>query len=122
MNVLIIDDNKDNADLLGVIIEDLGCQVQLEYDSEKALPKITKFKPSIIFMDLIMPKINGFSLVQQIRSHKSGHKIYITALTGLDRNVFKDYAITSGFDDYLVKPVNLAIVEDIIANRAKKFA
>jgi CheY-like chemotaxis protein len=122
MKVFIIDDNKDNADVLGAIIEDLGCIVELEYYPEKALPRILKFKPSMIFMDLLMPNINGFSLIREIKLHKSLFGIYIVAITGLDRNVFKELAITAGFDDYFIKPINLRLVEDIIDRRNKILA
>lgn len=114
--VLIVDDNRDGADVLGLLLEALGHQVHVTYGGEQALDVATTFHPDLICVDLMMPGMDGFSFVKRIRLVSNFTQVRIVAITGQKDNEDKARAMRAGIDDFLVKPVSLDEIRQVLAN------
>ena len=116
LRVLIVDDNQDGADALGLLVEALGNQVHVTYGGMQALAVATTFRPDLMFVDMLMPDMDGCSLVKRIRQIAAFANTKIVAITGQKDNEHKAQAMRAGFDAYLVKPVALAEIQEILAS------
>jgi CheY-like chemotaxis protein/uncharacterized protein YbcI len=116
LRVLIVDDNRDGADALGLLVEALGNQAHVTYGGTQALDVATAFRPDLMFVDLLMPGMNGCDLVTRIRQMPDFTNTKIVAITGLDDEGHKTLALSSGFDAFLVKPVALAEIKTVLAS------
>jgi signal transduction histidine kinase len=114
--VVIIDDNRDAADTMSMLVEALGGSVRVAYDGESGLQAIAEFQPSIVFMDIGMPGIDGYEACRRIRGGPSGTEIAIVALTGWGQAQDKERAFEAGFDAHLTKPVDPAVLGQLLAS------
>jgi len=114
LRVLIVDDNRDGADALGLLVEALGNQVHVTYGGTQALDVATAFRPDLMFVDLLMPDMDGCSLVKRIRQIPAFAHTKIVAITGQKDNEHKAKAMRAGFDAYLVKPATLDEIKQVL--------
>ena len=114
LRVLIVDDNRDGADALGLLVEALGNQAHVTYGGTQALDVATAFRPDLMFVDLLMPGMDGCDLVTRIRQRPAFAQTTIVAITGLNDEGHKTLALQSGFDRFLVKPVALAEIKAVL--------
>lgn len=82
LRVLIVDDNRDGADALGLVVEALGNQVHVTYGGSQALDVATAFRPDLMLIDLAMPDMDGCHLVKQFRQLPAFTRSKIVAITG----------------------------------------
>ncbi len=118
LRVLIVDDNRDGADTLGLLVEELGNQVHVTYGGASALNVATAFMPDVMLVDLVMPDIDGCDLVQRLRQVPDFARTHIVAITGLKENQYKTLAKEAGCDAVLIKPVALQEIKDALAGVA----
>ncbi|MBC7822151.1 MAG: DUF2294 family protein [Planctomycetaceae bacterium] len=118
LRVLIVDDNRDGADALGLLVEALGNQVHVTYGGTQALDVATAFRPDLMFVDLVMPDMDGRDLVMRFRQMPSFAHTTIVAITGLKEEEYKVMALKAGCDAVLVKPAALADIKAVIAGVA----
>src|SRR6476646_6236504 len=104
LRVLVVDDDRDGADTLGMVIEKLGHQVHVTYGGTQALDVATTFRPDLMLVDLVMPEMDGCNLAAQIRELTDFAHTKIVAITGLKDKKYIDLAKQAGFDMVLVKP------------------
>ena len=116
LRVLIVDDNRDGADALGLLVEALGNQVHVTYGGTQALAVATTFRPDLMFIDMLMPDMDGCSLVLRIRQIPAFAQTKIVAITGQKDNEHKAKAMKAGFDAYLVKPATLDEIKQTLAS------
>lgn len=116
LRVLIVDDNRDGADALGLLVEALGNQVHVTYGGTQALDVATAFRPDLILVDLLMPDMNGCELVKRLRQIPAFVHTNIVAITGLKDEGHKTLALKSGFNGLLVKPAALTEIKAVLAN------
>ena len=116
LRVLIVDDNRDGADALGLLVEALGNQVHVTYGGTQALAVATTFCPDLMFIDMLMPDMDGCSLVLRIRQIPAFAQTKIVAITGQKDNEHKAKAMKAGFDAYLVKPATLEEIKQVLAS------
>ncbi|NQV23197.1 MAG: response regulator [Rhodopirellula sp.] len=116
LRVLIVDDNRDGADALGLLVEALGNQVHVTYGGAQALGVATAFRPDLILVDLLMPDMNGCDLVIQLRQIPAFAGTKIVAITGLKDEGHKTLARKAGCDSIIVKPAALTDIEAILAS------
>lgn len=114
VRVLIVDDNRDGADALGLLLEALGHQVHVTYGGAQALDVATTFQPDLICVDLLMPEMDGCSFVKRIRLVSDFAKVKIVAITGQKSDESKAQAMKAGFDDFLVKPASLDAIKQVL--------
>jgi CheY-like chemotaxis protein len=107
LRVLVVDDDRDGADTLGMIVEELGHEVHLTYGGASALEVAAIFRPDLMLIDLAMPDIDGCRLVGQLRQNLNFAKTRIVAVTGHADQGHRTMAMRAGFDQVLSKPVAL---------------
>jgi signal transduction histidine kinase/ActR/RegA family two-component response regulator len=103
--ILIVDDNNDFAASLSAILEGLGNEVRVANDGEAGLKEAQRFIPDIAFLDIGMPKINGYDLATRLRKLPVLAHSMLVAVTGWGQGKDRQQAQTAGFDHHLVKPV-----------------
>jgi len=102
--VLVVDDNVDAADSLGVLLTSLGHETCVVYDGVAAIQMAEEFRPDIVLLDLGMPGMDGLETARRLRSlHKS---FKIVAVTGWGQEADRLKTQDAGFDLHLIKPVN----------------
>ncbi len=105
IRVLVVDDNQDAADSIGLLIGDLGAEVRVAYDGAGALAALKEFDPSLVLLDIGLPDLNGYEACQQMRAIKGG-AVSIVAVTGWGQDEDRRRALDAGFDAHLTKPVD----------------
>src|SRR5579859_1915042 len=115
LRVLVVDDNRDGADALGLLAEELGHQVHVTYGGVTALEVARAFQPDLMLIDLAMPDMDGCSLVKQIQTFPTFVHPKLVAITGHADQGHKTYAMKAGFDTVLFKPVALKQIKAALA-------
>jgi PAS domain S-box-containing protein len=113
--VLIVDDNKDAVDMLSLLLQTLGHEISVSYNSLDALALAKRTSPTVLFIDIGLPDIDGYKLARQLRAMPETAHSLLVALTGYGQPQDKERAIQAGFDHHLVKPVNLSQVIELLA-------
>jgi CheY-like chemotaxis protein/uncharacterized protein YbcI len=116
LRVLVVDDNRDGADALGLLVEELGNQVHVTYGGAKALEVATAFRPDLMLVDLVMPEMDGCGLVIRLRQIPAFAQTKIVAITGQKDQEHKSLAMKAGFDTVLFKPVALTEIKAVLAS------
>ena len=116
LRVLIVDDNRDGADALGLLVEELGNQVHVTYGGTKALDVATAFRPDLMLVDLLMPGMDGCALVMRFRQIPAFAQTKIVAITGQKDQEHKTSALKAGFDAVLFKPAALTEIKAVLAS------
>jgi CheY-like chemotaxis protein len=104
--ILVVDDNKQNLELLQVYLEDVDCRSIPANDGPQALEIIAKEPPDLILLDVMMPKMSGFEVCRRIKNDPKTADIPVIMVTALNEFGDIERAIDSGTDDFLSKPVN----------------
>jgi CheY-like chemotaxis protein len=114
--ILVADDNTDAASTLGAMLELMGHEVMTASDGADAVEKAIAFQPEIIFLDVGMPRMNGYDACEAIRKSPGGDRMTIIALTGWGQESHKKRSREAGFDRHFVKPVALEDLQGIFEN------
>jgi uncharacterized protein YbcI/CheY-like chemotaxis protein len=122
LRVLVVDDDRDGADALGMIVEELGSQVHVTYGGMSARDVAILFRPDLMLIDLAMPDMDGCQLVASFRQIPAFAQTRIVAITGHSDEGHKTLAMKSGFDQVLFKPVELAEITAVLAHLAPEVA
>ena len=113
--VLIVDDNLAAADLLSAAVKRLGNEVRTASDGLQACGVAETFRPSVIIMDLGMPKMDGYQTARYIRQQPWGEDVMLIALSGWGQAEDQRRTKEAGFDGHLVKPAEMAVVKELLA-------
>jgi two-component system OmpR family response regulator len=106
MRVLVVDDNRDAADSLKVLLESSNKDVRTAYDGAAALDMATSFLPELVLLDIGMPSMDGYEVAQRLRALPLTPRPTLVALTGWGQASDKERASVAGFDHHFTKPVN----------------
>jgi len=112
--VLVVDDNRDLASSMQIMLGMMGSETQTAQDGMEALKIAATFRPEVVFLDIGLPKLNGYDVCRVIREQAWGKDVTIVALTGWGQN--EDFARSqeAGFNHHLVKPVDNSALEKIM--------
>jgi PAS domain S-box-containing protein len=113
--VLVVDDSRDGAESLGMMLELSGHDVALAHDGYEAIERAEQFRPDVILMDVGMPRLNGLEATRQIRQQPWGKTATIIALTGWGQECDREQSRAAGCNGHLVKPVALDVLHQILA-------
>ncbi|MEH1836812.1 MAG: response regulator [Nostoc sp.] len=108
IQVLIVDDNADTRDFFSFVLEQFGAIVTPVASGDEALQVLTKSKPDILLSDIGMPEMNGYMLMQEVRTLEAevgAKQIPAIALTAYAGEINQQQALTAGFQQHIVKPV-----------------
>jgi PAS domain S-box-containing protein len=102
--ILIVDDNRDAADSLGMMLRFMGNDIRTAYDGEEAVRAAEEFRPQVMLLDIGMPKLSGYDACRSIREQPWGKSMVLIAVTGWGNEEDKRKAKDAGFDRHMVKP------------------
>jgi CheY-like chemotaxis protein len=108
--VLVVDDLRDSADSLSVLLQTLGHDVRTVYGGEAAVQMAESFRPEAIFLDLGMPVVDGFEVCRRVRQQSWGQRVVIVAVSGWGQAEDRRRTAEAGFDHHLIKPADTATV------------
>lgn len=112
--VLIVDDEADNLNLVGIVMEFHGAEVIKAGDGLEGLEKARDMRPNLILMDLSMPQMDGWAFLAELRGEDDLARIPVIALTAHAMDGDRERVIDAGFDGYISKPLQIAtLVQDI---------
>ena len=104
MDILIVDDEPFMQRSLSFVLKKEGFEVEVASNGEEAIQKARKFRPQIIFLDVMMPKMNGFEVCKTIKSDKELCNSYVIILTCKGQEVDKEKGLSHGANDFITKP------------------
>jgi DNA-binding response OmpR family regulator len=119
VRVAVIDDNRDAADVLKILIEEQGGMVRVAYDGASGLFAAQESKPDVVVLDIGLPDMDGYEACRRLRA-TFGRDISIIALTGWGQDRDKQRALNSGFDAHLTKPADPQQLAETIRTLKKK--
>lgn len=103
--------------MLAELIGQLGVEVEVCYDGASALKAARRRPPDIIFLDLIMPGMDGFEVARQLRLDSAFAHTLIVAVTGLSSEEDRSRSREAGIDHYLVKPADPEFITSLVRSR-----
>lgn len=106
--ILIAEDNPEGAELLEAYLDATDYDIAIAIDGDDALKKVQSFKPDLILLDVMMPKISGFEVCKQLKARPETRGIVVLMITALDQHHDIDRAVEAGTNDFLTKPINKA--------------
>lgn len=112
--VLVVDDNPDGADSLAMMLSLLGCEVEVGRDGLAAVRLAESFLPRLILLDIGLPGIDGHEAGRRIRQAPWGRDLRLVALTGWGQDDDRRQSREAGFDEHLVKPIEIEALQRLI--------
>ncbi|MCE9608149.1 MAG: response regulator [Planctomycetia bacterium] len=113
--VLVVDDNHDGAETLGMMLGIMGNEIRLAHDGLAAVEAAEAFKPEVVLLDIGMPVLDGYDACRRIREQPWGKSMILIALTGWGQDADRKRTREAGFDHHLVKPVEAATLMSVFA-------
>jgi CheY-like chemotaxis protein len=110
MKILLADDNLPSRELMREILETSGHRVMEAVNGRDALDLVHQNRPDLVFLDLQMPVMDGFCVIQELRNDIRFRKLPVVAVTASAMLGDRERAIAAGFDSYIAKPINLGEV------------
>jgi CheY-like chemotaxis protein len=118
--VLVVDDDRDAADTLVVLLRLWGYTTAAAYNGVQALELADTFRPDVVLLDLRMPGVSGFAVARRLRSQPRHRTMHLVALTGYGTTQDKTEAYRAGFDCHLLKPVDVVAVNAVLRRYARR--
>jgi signal transduction histidine kinase len=113
--ILVVDDNRDSATSLAMLLRLAGNETSIAYDGVEAVEAAARQRPDVILLDIGLPRLNGFDACRRIREHRWAQNVLIIALTGWGQEEDRRKSAEAGFDGHLVKPVDHAELMRLLA-------
>jgi CheY-like chemotaxis protein len=120
--VLIVDDNRDAAESLGILLKLLGADVHVEYDGEAALRAVAAYRPTVVLLDIGMPGMDGHEVARQIRQQREFDGVTLIALTGWGQEEDRRDSRSAGFEYHLIKPADIGAIETLLSSIERRRA
>ncbi len=114
--ILVVDDNKDSAESLAMLLRMTGNEVQLAYDGLQAVEAAEKLRPDLVLLDIGLPKLNGYDACRRIREQRWGKDMVLVALTGWGQEKDRHKSKDAGFDGHMIKPVSYTDLMKLLAS------
>jgi CheY-like chemotaxis protein len=120
LRVLIVEDNLDAAEMLELAVSTLGYVTRQAHDGATALSAATQFRPDVVFLDIGLPVMNGYTVARTLRGRPEFHHVHIAALTGWGQEEDRRKAREAGCDSHFTKPLSPDLLEDLLAAIAQR--
>jgi signal transduction histidine kinase/integral membrane sensor domain MASE1/ActR/RegA family two-component response regulator len=114
--ILVVDDNRDAADSLAMLLRLRGHEVQTAYDGAAALEIARAYRPEVMLLDLGMPRMSGYEVARQARKSDALRDTVLVAVTGWGQAEDRQRSEEAGFDDHITKPADPAVLEKLLAS------
>jgi CheY-like chemotaxis protein len=113
--VLVVDDNADAANTLAMLLSLDGHEVQAVYSARTAFDAVQAFEPDVVLLDIGLPEMDGYEVARRLREQPAFAGLRLVALTGYGQTEDKQRTRAAGFDDHLVKPVEMKALQAALA-------
>jgi len=113
--ILVVDDNEDAADMLAFALAASGYATRTAHDGPDALRLAQEFHPDVAVLDIGLPVMDGYELASRLKTSPEGERVHMIALTGYGQPEDVRRALAAGFEDHLVKPVNIERLEATVS-------
>jgi PAS domain S-box-containing protein len=114
--ILIVDDNRDSADSLAMLMELTGNKTYMAHDGVEAVEAVEKYRPEVMLLDIGLPKLDGYEVCRRVREQPWGKNILVIALTGWGQDDDRRRSEEAGFNGHLVKPVDYDKLLDLLGS------
>jgi CheY-like chemotaxis protein len=114
--VLVVDDNVDAADSLGLLLRLSGQETRMAYDGPTALLVAEAFRPQLVLLDIGMPGMDGYEVARRLRGLPVLEGVVLVAVTGWGQEEDRLRSRAAGFDDHLVKPADPVALQHLLAS------
>ena len=114
LRVLIVDDNRDLAYMMSALIEKCGHEVRIAYDGPTALEMAAAFQPDVLFVDIALPRMDGFCVARELRRSSVVSDSLLIAVTGYADEAHHALGMKAGFDHYVAKPVAFRTLSELL--------
>jgi signal transduction histidine kinase/DNA-binding response OmpR family regulator len=118
--ILIVDDNRDAAESLALLLQVTGFDVLQAHDGPAAVKAVEAFRPRMVLLDIGLPGMNGYDVARAIRDNHQTDDILLVALTGYGQEEDRQRSRAAGFDCHLVKPVDPEALAGLFASLSTK--
>lgn len=112
--LLVVDDLRDAAESLAYLLELAGHEVQWLTDPHQVIETARRLKPELIFLDIGMPKLDGYTLARMLRAEFGFDWLRLVALTAWGRDIDRTASRQAGFDAHVVKPADPEMIQSIL--------
>jgi signal transduction histidine kinase len=113
--ILIVDDNRDGAESLAMMLGLWGHEVSIAYDGATALRLANSERPELVFLDIGLPEMDGYTVAQRLRAAPETNGLVLVALTGYGQDEDRRRSERAGFNLHLVKPLDPEVVQELLA-------
>jgi CheY-like chemotaxis protein len=117
--ILVVEDNADFQELLAMSASAWGHKVETASDGREGLERILRGELDLALVDIGLPVLDGYEVAKQVRADPRSKEIALVALTGYGSKDQRDLALESGFDCVLVKPVEPAVLQRVLASESR---
>ena len=114
--VLVVDDNRDAAESLGMLLSLMGADVHIAYNGPDALIAVGQHRPAVVLLDLGMPGMSGHEVATRIREHPEFGHVTLIALTGWGQDEDRRRSRVAGFDYHLIKPADIEALQSLFVS------
>jgi signal transduction histidine kinase len=114
--VLVVDDNRDAAESLGMVLELLGAEAQVVCSGPDALEALGTYQPAVVLLDIGMPGMDGYEVAKRIRERPAFRDVTLVALTGWGQEEDRRRSRTAGFDYHLIKPADVSALKTLLSS------
>ncbi|MEN7530119.1 PAS domain S-box protein [Cupriavidus sp. DL-D2] len=114
LRILLVDDNRDAADSMSILLEMSGHEVTIAYDGMEAIHAAARVRPEVALIDLAMPGMDGFAVIHALRGMPALSNTRYVALTGFGQTSDREQTKAAGFHTHLVKPIELDVLLKVI--------
>jgi CheY-like chemotaxis protein len=114
--ILVVDDNRDAADSLGMVLTFLGADVRIARDGREAIEAFGAYEPAVVLLDIGMPGMDGYEVARTLRRDFPGHRAALVALTGWGQAKDRRLSQEAGFDHHLIKPADVGALQALLAS------
>jgi PAS domain S-box-containing protein len=114
--ILVVDDHEDSAKIMAIMLKKMGNEPRTAFNGAEAIEVAEVFRPDLIFLDIGMPKLNGYDAARRIREQPWGRDILLVALTGWGQEEDKRRSREAGFNFHLIKPIEPGALKKLLAD------
>ena len=115
--ILVVDDNIDSAESLGLWLKFMGHEVRLVHEGLATLEAAREYHPDVIVLDIGLPDIDGCQVAERLRQEPNLNGVLLIALTGYGQDEDRQRCYDAGFDEHLIKPVDPGSLEALLSSR-----
>jgi PAS domain S-box-containing protein len=116
--ILVVDDSRDAADTLAILLRHKGHDVRVAHTSHEALALLSDFTPEVAFLDIGLPEMNGYELATHIREQLGERTPFLVAVTGYAQEEDRRHALSAGFNLHFSKPISIADLFRVLGTAA----